>query len=71
MGRAGEGSITLKEHEENMAECRRQMRVAMKDAIIGAIEDLHAGNHEVQVMMRWSREFYDEIMATPNERPIT
>ena len=65
MGGAREGSMmTFEEHEKLLTEQDNRMRRAMKNGIMNAIEDLRT--HEVSVMMKWSREFYDEIVATPD-----
>ena len=68
MGGAREGSMmTFEEHEKLLTEHDMEMRKSMKDSIIGAIEDLHSGQGTVQVMLRWSREFYDEIQKAGTE----
>lgn len=67
MGGVGEGSISKEEHLKILEMHDMEMRKSMKDSIIGAIQDLHSGDNTVQVMMRWSREFYDEIQKAGTE----
>lgn len=62
MGGAREGGmITVEEHEELLAKSRKEIITTLRNSIMGAIQDLRAGDERVQVMMFWSREFYDMI----------
>lgn len=53
--------ITVEEHEELLAKSRKEIITTLRNSIMGAIQDLRAGDERVQVMMFWSREFYDMI----------
>lgn len=54
--------VELRDTKKRNQVDKQAMIKVIRDGIIGAIKDLRAGDETVQVMMRWSQEFYDQIM---------
>jgi hypothetical protein len=53
--------VELRDTKKKLVSERKDLIRTMRDGIIGAIQDLRANPDEVQVMMRWSKEFYEMI----------